>query len=71
MVKLGCIDIFTEVSLLSAHNVMLHEHQLEAAYHIFAYLKSMSAQEFCLMMQCLRLMNKVLSRWFGRTFMGT
>ncbi len=38
-VKLGHIDIITEVSLLSAHNVMPCEGHLEAVYHIFAYLR--------------------------------
>jgi hypothetical protein len=38
MVVFGCIDVITEVSLLSAHNVMPHEGQLETVYHIFMYL---------------------------------
>jgi hypothetical protein len=38
-VKLGMIDIFVEVSMLSSHNAMPRVGHLEAIYHIFAYLK--------------------------------
>jgi len=39
IVKLGRIDILTEVSMLSAHNALPREGHLEAIYHIFSYLK--------------------------------
>ncbi len=38
MVELGCIDIATEVSLLSSHLVFPREGHLEAALHIMSYL---------------------------------
>jgi hypothetical protein len=37
--ELGRIDILVEVSMLSSHNAMPREGHLEAAYHVFAYLK--------------------------------
>jgi len=40
IVKLGRIDILTEVSMLSAHNALPRDGHLEAIYHIFSYLKS-------------------------------
>jgi len=39
IVKLGRLDILTEVSMLSAHNALPREGHLEAMYHIFSYLK--------------------------------
>jgi hypothetical protein len=39
VVELGHVNIITEVSLLSAHNVMPCEGHLEAVYHVFAYLR--------------------------------
>jgi hypothetical protein len=38
MVELGCIDIATEVSLLSSHLAYLCEGHLETALHIMSYL---------------------------------
>ncbi len=38
MVELGCIDIATEVSLLSSHLAYPHEGHLETALHIMSYL---------------------------------
>ncbi len=38
MVKLGCIDIATEVSLLLLHSVLPHEGHMDTALHIMAYL---------------------------------
>ncbi len=38
MVDLGCIDIATEVSLLSAHSALPREGHMDAALHIMAYL---------------------------------
>jgi hypothetical protein len=38
MVELGCIDIVTEVSLLSSHLAYLREGHLETALHIMSYL---------------------------------
>ena len=38
-IELGRIDIFTEVSQLSQHQALPREGHLEAAYHIFGYLK--------------------------------
>ena len=38
-VELGRLDIFTEVSQLSQHQALPRRGHLEAAYHIFAYLK--------------------------------
>jgi hypothetical protein len=38
-IKLGRLDIFVEVSQLSQHQAMPRKGHLEAAYHIFAYLK--------------------------------
>jgi hypothetical protein len=37
-VELGCIDIITEVSMLSTHLRVLREGHLEAVFHVFAYL---------------------------------
>jgi len=39
IVELGCLDILTEVLMLSAHNALPREGRLEAMYHIFSYLK--------------------------------
>jgi len=39
IVELSCLDILTEVSMLSAHNTLPREGHLEAMYHIFSYLK--------------------------------
>jgi len=38
-IELGRLDIFTEVSMLSQHQALPREGHLEAAYHIFGYLK--------------------------------
>ena len=38
-IELGRLDIFVEVSQLSQHQAMPRQGHLEAAYHIFAYLK--------------------------------
>ncbi len=38
MVKLGCIDIATEVSLLLSHSALPHEGHMDTALHIMAYL---------------------------------
>jgi hypothetical protein len=38
MVELGCIDIATEVSLLSSHLAFPREEHLETALHIMSYL---------------------------------
>ncbi len=38
MVELGCIDIVTEVSLLSSHLTFPREGHLETALHIMSYL---------------------------------
>ena len=38
-VELGRLDIFVEVSLLSQYQALPRQGHLEAAYHIFAYLK--------------------------------
>ncbi len=38
MVKLGLIDIATEVSLLSSHSALPHEGHMDPALHIMAYL---------------------------------
>ena len=38
-VELGRIDIYTEVSQLSQHQALPREGHLEAAYHIFAFMK--------------------------------
>ena len=40
MVELGCLDIATEVSLLSLHLAYPQEGHLEAALHVMAYLKA-------------------------------
>jgi hypothetical protein len=37
-VELGCIDIITEVSMLSTHLFLSREGHLEAVFHVFAYL---------------------------------
>jgi hypothetical protein len=37
-VELRCIDIITEVSMLSTHLCLLRECHLESALHVFAYL---------------------------------
>jgi hypothetical protein len=37
-VELGRIDIITEVSMLSTHIFFLREGNLEAVFHVFAYL---------------------------------
>eukprot|EP00804_Cyclotella_cryptica_P024735 CCRYP_001712-RD/>CCRYP_001712-RD protein AED:0.26 eAED:0.27 QI:0/-1/0/1/-1/0/1/0/353 len=42
MCELGWIDICTEVSILSLYSVMPREGHLEAALHVFSYLKSKS-----------------------------
>ena len=42
MCGLGQINICTEVSMLSSYSVMPHEGHLEAALHVFLYLKSKS-----------------------------
>ena len=39
MIKIGCIDINTEVSLLSSHSAMPRQGHLEAALHIMGHLK--------------------------------
>ncbi len=39
IVELGRVDIITEVSTLSSHLALPREGHLEAAYHVFAYLK--------------------------------
>jgi hypothetical protein len=39
MCELGRIDICTEVSMLSSYFAMPHEGHLEAALHVFSYLK--------------------------------
>jgi hypothetical protein len=38
MVKLGCIDIATEVSLLSPHHAYPREGHLDTALHMMSYL---------------------------------
>ncbi len=38
MVEFGCIDIATEVSLLSSHSALLQEGQMDAALHSMAYI---------------------------------
>ena len=38
-IKIGCIDIYLEVSLLSQYQASPRLGHLEAAYHIFGYLK--------------------------------
>eukprot|EP00804_Cyclotella_cryptica_P029741 CCRYP_015201-RA/>CCRYP_015201-RA protein AED:0.23 eAED:0.23 QI:0/0/0/1/1/1/6/0/958 len=42
MCELGRINICTEVSMLSSYSAMLREGHLEAAFHVFSYLKSKS-----------------------------
>ena len=42
MCELGQIDICTEVSMLFSYSAMPHEGHLEAALHVFLYLKSKS-----------------------------
>jgi hypothetical protein len=37
-VELGCIDIITEVSMVSTYLYLPHEGHLEAIFHVFAYL---------------------------------
>jgi hypothetical protein len=39
MCELGQIDICTKVSMLSSYSIMPHEGHLEAAHHVFSYLK--------------------------------
>jgi len=39
-VKLGRMDIATEVSMLTSHNALPHEGHLTAVFHIFSYLKT-------------------------------
>jgi hypothetical protein len=39
MVELGCIDIATEISLLSSHLAYPHVGHLEVALHVMGYLK--------------------------------
>jgi hypothetical protein len=39
MVKLGCVDITTEVSMLSAYLAYSPEGHLEAAIHVMGYLQ--------------------------------
>ena len=39
MVELGCIDISTEVSMLSSHNAYSHEGHFQATLHIMYYFK--------------------------------
>jgi hypothetical protein len=39
-VKLRCIDIVTEVSILSSHLALPREGHLEAIWHAFAYLEN-------------------------------
>jgi hypothetical protein len=39
-VEIGCIDIYLETSLLSQYQANPQLRHLEAAYHIFAYLKN-------------------------------
>jgi hypothetical protein len=39
MCKIGCIDIATEVSLLSSHLAYLREGHLDAAFHVMGYLR--------------------------------
>ena len=38
-IELGCVDMFVEVSQLSQFQALPRQGHLEAAYHIFAYLK--------------------------------
>ena len=45
-VELGRIDIFHEVSILSQHQALPREGHLEAAYHIFAYLKNKDHRKY-------------------------
>ena len=42
MSELGWIDIYIKVSMLSSFAAMLREGHLEAALHVFSYLKSRS-----------------------------
>jgi hypothetical protein len=37
-VELGCIDIITEVSMLSTYLCVMREDHLEAVFHVFAYM---------------------------------
>ena len=39
MIKIGCIDINTKVSLLSSHSAMPRQSHLEVVLHIMGYLK--------------------------------
>jgi hypothetical protein len=39
MCDIGQIDICTEVSMLSSYDAMPHKGHLEAALHVFSYLK--------------------------------
>ena len=39
-VKLGCMDIATEVSMLASHNALPREGHLTAVFRIFSYLKT-------------------------------
>ena len=38
-VELGCVDIYTEVSMMYSHLALPREGHLEAVFHMFAYLK--------------------------------
>ena len=40
MVKIGCVDIITEVSAFASQMAMTREGHLDAVFHVFAYLKA-------------------------------
>ncbi len=48
MVELDCIDISTEVSLLSLYSALPHEGHMDAALHIMAYLGSHHNSHLCM-----------------------
>ncbi len=48
MVKLGCIDIATEASMLSSHSAIPREGHIDAALHIMAYLGLHHNSCFCM-----------------------
>ncbi len=61
IVELGCIDIATEVSLLSLHLAIPCEGHMNAALHIMAYLGLYHNSHLCMDLTCPVINNELFS----------
>jgi hypothetical protein len=71
MCEIGCINIATEVSLLSLHLAYPREGHLDAALHVMGYLRLKYNSQLNLTPFTLLLMTQLFSIMIGRSSMGT